>query len=260
MSNCLTQNLFGEKDMPKYFAFLFLFVSLAVSLGLSSNAEVSKNRSSFINPFATPTPITTAPILTLERKRIIIPCPPEYSLPTKICPDNTIINVQVNAGARKKREPILKYKVSGGKIIGKGKNVQWDLADARPGTYTITVNIADGKEITESTETIEIVKCMCGGDCLSCPIISISTSNETIEAGFTISFGAYVSGGNASDMTYNWTVSSGEILDGQGTPTINVKTNSAMIGSQLKATVEIGGDELCFGCQRTESATVEIIK
>ncbi len=247
--------------MPKYFAFLFLFVSLAVSLGFSSNAEVSKNQSAPIYPIVTPTPpITKVPILTLERKRVIIPCPPGYSEPTESCPDNMIINVQANAGARKKREPVFKYTVSGGQIIGKGKNVQWDLAGARPGIYSLRVNIDDGKKITESTETIEVVKCNCGGQCV-CPFLfSILTSTKTVRADDTVSFSADVRGGTVSEITYNWTISSGEIIDGQGTQTINVKTNSAMIGSQLKATVEIGGDQLCFGCQRIESATVEIIK
>ena len=246
--------------MPKYFAFLFIFVSLAVSLGLNSNAEVRKNQSSFINPFATPTPtppITNVPILTLERKQVIIPCPPEYSESTRSCPDNTIINVQANAGVRKRREPVFKYTVSGGRIIGKGKNVQWDLSGARPGIYSLRVNIDDGKKITESTETIEVIKCNCGGDC-DCPIISISASNNSVRAEEIVSFAVDARGGTASDFTFKWTISSGEIIDGQGTPTINVKTNSAMIGSQLKATVEIGG--LCFGCQRIESATVEINK
>jgi hypothetical protein len=36
------------------------------------------------------------------------------------------------------------YKVSGGKIIGKGERVLWDLSDVKPGTYTITATVDDG--------------------------------------------------------------------------------------------------------------------
>ena len=36
------------------------------------------------------------------------------------------------------------YTVSGGKIIGSGADVVWDLQDVKPGVYTITVGIDDG--------------------------------------------------------------------------------------------------------------------
>ncbi len=34
------------------------------------------------------------------------------------------------------------YVVSAGKIIGKGADVEWDLSDAKPGSYTITAGIS----------------------------------------------------------------------------------------------------------------------
>lgn len=39
---------------------------------------------------------------------------------------------------------IYDYKVSGGKIIGQGANVVWDLSGVKPGTYTITAAVDDG--------------------------------------------------------------------------------------------------------------------
>lgn len=36
------------------------------------------------------------------------------------------------------------YKISGGKIIGTGGKVLWDLSDVKPGTYTITAAVDDG--------------------------------------------------------------------------------------------------------------------
>lgn len=36
------------------------------------------------------------------------------------------------------------YEVSGGKIIGRGSNVIWDLSSTQPGLYTITVCLDDG--------------------------------------------------------------------------------------------------------------------
>jgi hypothetical protein len=36
------------------------------------------------------------------------------------------------------------YKVSGGRIVGGGPNVKWDLSGVRPGRYTITAAVNDG--------------------------------------------------------------------------------------------------------------------
>lgn len=36
------------------------------------------------------------------------------------------------------------YEISGGKIIGRGSNVIWDLSNTQPGVYTITVCLDDG--------------------------------------------------------------------------------------------------------------------
>jgi hypothetical protein len=48
------------------------------------------------------------------------------------------------------------YKVSGGRIVGTGKDVMWDLADAKPGIYTITAGVDDGCGICGETKTKEI--------------------------------------------------------------------------------------------------------
>ena len=44
-------------------------------------------------------------------------------------------------------------------------------------------------------------------------------------------------------MTYNWTVSAGTIESGQGTPSITVATTGEMAGSNVTATVNIGGQD-----------------
>lgn len=57
------------------------------------------------------------------------------------------------------------YKVTGGKIIGRGAKVQWDLSDVKAGTYAITAAVDDGcgfcgKSLTKTV----VVK-----ECLDCP-------------------------------------------------------------------------------------------
>ena len=53
------------------------------------------------------------------------------------------------------------YKVSGGRIIGAGAKVVWDLSGVAPGTYTITVGVDDGCGICGATITkeIKVVEC-----------------------------------------------------------------------------------------------------
>ena len=53
------------------------------------------------------------------------------------------------------------YEVSGGKIIGRGSKVTWDLSDVKPGTYTITVGADDGAGIEGRTVTkeIKVIEC-----------------------------------------------------------------------------------------------------
>jgi hypothetical protein len=67
-----------------------------------------------------------------------------------------------------------------------------------------------------------------------------------------MTFTANVSGGSSSDFTYNWTVSQGDIIEGQGTPVIRVQTTEAMAGGNITATVTLGG--VCT-CDRSASET-----
>lgn len=55
-------------------------------------------------------------------------------------------------------------------------------------------------------------------------------------------------------LTYNWTVSAGTIVEGQGTNGISVK---AAKGDVVTASVEIGG--LPAGCGNVASATLDMI-
>ncbi len=53
------------------------------------------------------------------------------------------------------------YTVSGGKIIGSGANVVWDLSNVKPGTYIITSAVDDGRGVwgTTKTKEIKVVEC-----------------------------------------------------------------------------------------------------
>ena len=49
------------------------------------------------------------------------------------------------------------YTISGGRIIGRGSKVVWDLTSIRAGTYTITVGVDDGQGVVGRTVTKTVV-------------------------------------------------------------------------------------------------------
>jgi len=74
-----------------------------------------------------------------------------------------------------------------------------------------------------------------------------------------MTFTANAIGGTQDSVTYNWTVSAGSIVSGQGTPVITVQTTPDMAGSNVTATVEFGN--LCVACtDRTRSETAGVAR
>jgi hypothetical protein len=245
--------------MNKLLIILLITASFFIPLATASNAE-----SGATNPIATPTPKIGSSIeiedVIIDRERDNTWCPIPEPVIENGCPKD--INVKVRTvikNAEKAKNLTYNYTVSGGRIIGQGEEVSWNFEDPRPGKYTITVGIGDKNGIKKKTvtKTFEFRECpVCDLPC-ECPSLDVSGGGE-IKAGETVTFTAKVSGGTASDITYNWTISQGEIVAGQGTSTITVKTTKEMTGT-ITATVEIGGS-LCASCYRTASETAEIIK
>jgi hypothetical protein len=54
-------------------------------------------------------------------------------------------------------ELIYSYTVSGGKIIGTGAKVVWDLRGVKPGVYTITAAVDDGCGLCGVPKTKSII-------------------------------------------------------------------------------------------------------
>jgi hypothetical protein len=128
------------------------------------------------------------------------------------------------------------YKVSGGRIIGQGRKVKWDLTGIQPGTYTIDAGVDDGCGDcgARKTESVTVSEPECIIDA-ECPTIDIrGPSTLTSESTFTVS----VMGGAQPSVTYNWSAVGGEIIDGQGTPSVRIKIHTIPGGS---VTVKIGG-------------------
>lgn len=104
------------------------------------------------NPFANVTE------LALDKDEITVECAKDVSPETKIDSDDTkIITVETIAEDANNDVLTYNYTVSGGKIIGMGAKVKWDLSGVKPGEYTITAGVDDGCGVCGTTKTEMVV-------------------------------------------------------------------------------------------------------
>jgi len=187
---------------------------------------------------------------------ITLPCKPGFRSRSGSCSDNKTIDVSTKASDPENDVLTYNYTASGGRIVGTGANVQWDLSGAQPGTYTLTTGVDDGCGICGKTDTktITVKECDdCNQEC-NCSTVSVSGPAGITNPGDSMTFTATVTG----DVTYNWTVSSGTIESGQGTPSIRVSTTKEMAGSNVTATVNIGNTPAGCDCPTTASETAPV--
>ncbi len=197
--------------------------------------------------------------VTLSDTTITLGCQPGFR-PREgtSCNDSSSISVATSASDLENDVLTYNYTVSGGRIVGTGANVSWDVGGLAPGTYTITAGVDDGCGLCgqTKTETITIAECDCVRVC-ECPTLSVSGPAGVTSPGDSMTFTANVSGGSAQNVTYNWSVSSGTITSGQGTPSITVATDNSMAGGNVTATVDIGLDVDC-NCPKSASETAPV--
>jgi hypothetical protein len=191
--------------------------------------------------------------IDVSEKTITKPCAPGFQPREGVeCRDDQTVNVRTNASDPEGDVITYNYTVSGGRIVGQGENVTWDLSGVNKGTYTITVAVDDGCGVCSETktETVEVVDCDCVQIC-ECPTLTVDGPREGVKPGETMTFTANVVGGNQQSITYNWEVSQGTIESGQGTPQIVVGTEG-LGQTTIRATVKITGDA---GCNCTNEAS-----
>jgi hypothetical protein len=149
------------------------------------------------------------------------------------------------------------YSVSEGKIIGSGKRVKWDLTGAAPGTYFVEAwESLNGKMIGEkrrATMTTSEPLYNCDP---SCPTVSLLGPTQMVSPGESFSVAANVSGGSQEYVVFNWTVSAGQIISGQGSPTVKVRTPSTGDGKPITVTLNLGGIDPRWTCVTKQTARV----
>ena len=169
-------------------------------------------------------------------------------------------SVQLNARATSPDGNPIKYHWTStvGRISGDGPAVTWDLNGVAPGIYKASIKIETGNTAGECeafTSTTVAVKTCPPVIQPTCPVVEVSCpTNIGIDQPLT--FNARVSGGNPPvSPVYNWTVSQGTIVEGQGTSSIRVDT-TGLAGQTVKATLSMGG--YTIDCSATCSASVPI--
>ena len=83
---------------------------------------------------------------------------------------------------------------------------------------------------------------------------------EPVRAGEPIKFTSEIAGTADAGTTYNWTVSSGSVARGQGTPEIEVETNGDMADSNVTATVVLSNPGWLMACPLSVSETAFVIQ
>jgi hypothetical protein len=240
------------------FLVLFIFSSIFF-FSFYSNDSTSKGISASVTPTTTPTPnvLNNWFSIELDRNTVGGTCPPGYRCSGN-CNNNPLVVSVVSNTKSENNSLRYNYITPYGRIAGEGAKVSWDLKGAQPGTYEIKIDIIDDKSgnlLQSATKTITVEQCSDDGDrCLRCPELSVDALISPTQAGETMIFMANVRYGNDENMIYHWMVKGGKIIEGQGTPTIKVKTNRKMEGNIVKATASFKW-ECSEICNSTASAS-----
>jgi hypothetical protein len=139
----------------------------------------------------------------------------------------------------------IKYRwtASGGVIKGDGPTVTWDLTGLKPGYHKASLDIQssviEGECQAFSSVTVLVNPCPVIPPV--CPTIEVvCPTNIGIDQHLT--FTSRDTGGTPAGVTpaYNWTVSAGTIVEGQGTNSITVNT-TGLAGQTVRASLSMAG-------------------
>jgi hypothetical protein len=103
-------------------------------------------------------PFANVDELILSKNEITADCPTAASSKTKNEDDYFKILIETKAASADPTDVLTyNYTVSGGKVIGTGASVTWDLSGVKSGKYTITAGVDNGCGVCGMTKTQEVV-------------------------------------------------------------------------------------------------------
>lgn len=164
------------------------------------------------------------------------------------CADGGAPRVKLTANAVSPGGYPIKYRwtASDGTIIGDGPVVTWNMAGLAPGYHKASLDIqsvgSEGSCQAFSSVTVLVSPCVTIQPV--CPAIEVVCPTN-IQPGQPLTFSSRLTGGVPADTNavYNWTVSAGTIVSGQGTDSITVDTTGAA-GETIRASLSVGGYNL----------------
>ena len=193
--------------------------------------------------------IATGSTQAQRARRTAVTGPPTLSLTAepnvvRTC-ETQPATVQLRATATSSSGNPIRYRwtVDGGTLTGKDAATTWDLTGARPGTYHAVADVDEGDNDCAAFASVAVIVLECPPPPPappSCPEVKLSCPDHATEKA-PVTFTASLSGGTAGVVpSYNWTVSNGHIVSGQGTTSITVDT-AGLAGQTITATVDVGG-------------------
>ena len=211
--------------LKRYFAPLALVVSISAAHAFAQKPQVIS--------------ATNAPLsLSLTSDANIV----------RACDNSGAPQVQLTAKAVSPGGNPIKYKwtTSDGTIIGEGPVVTWNLAGLKPGYHKASLDIqsAGNDGTCQAFSSVTVLVNACAEVRPVCPAIEISCPTY-VATDQPLTFTSRYSGGVPANITpvYNWTVSAGTIIEGQGTDTIRVDTKG-LAGQTVRAALSMGGYNL----------------
>jgi hypothetical protein len=200
-------------------------------------------------------------VLQASTTLITLPCPTDAISSSGSCPHTAELQVALTSIAKDfNKQPLYRYTVTDGRVVGSGSTVTWDLGGVWPGVYTATVEVQDHKKHRAvSSALVKIVNCPdCVPVCVLCPTIVV-TCPEEVKPGTPAVFAAALTGLVDLD-SFKWSVRDSSCADlserisGRGA-SISIRTDG-LGGQNLTATVEVNG--LDPACGRTASCSMTV--
>ena len=207
-------------------------------------------RIGYLAPIALVAFLSTPPVLAQTRTVAAVNAPLSLSLTAdtnsvSACANGGAPQVQLKANAVSPGGYPIKYKwtTESGVISGEGPLVTWNLAGLKPGYHKASLDIqsvgAEGS--CQAFSSISVLVNPCPVVQPACPAIEISCPTY-VAIDQPLTFTSRYTGGVPANVNpvYNWTVSAGTIIEGQGTGTIKVDTKG-LSGETVRATLSMGG-------------------
>ena len=163
------------------------------------------------------------------------------------CSDAAGSQVQLIAAAVSPNGNPIKYTwtTTDGTISGEGPQVTWNVAGLKPGYHKASLDImssgSDGE--CQAFSSVTVLVTPCAPVRAVCPAVEI-TCPTPAGVDQPLTFTSNYDGGTPGvSPVYNWTVSAGTIIEGQGTNSIKVDT-TGLAGQTIRASLSMGGYNL----------------